>query len=376
MRELAARRRRGPDALSRCCVSRADPRRPRLALVGLAKNTGKTVALAALLGELERPGRTVGVTSVGRDGEEHDVIDFRIEKPRVRAGGRAASWRPPTSCCARAGCPTSCSSATDVRTPLGRVLIARLQRARRGRGRRAERRRRRCARWASAMLAPRRRAGADRRRDRPPRGLLAGGRRRARDVHRRGPQQRASRRSSRARAEAVELVRLPLLGQRRPAGEPRAGAGRGPRRCTSSGIVGEDGERARSCRRASRCGPTARRSAELLREHAAGELSAGRRGAARALAGGAAWRCAGAGASSRRCVVARPHARVRRQPRRRLVPPPGHRSCARPRSAPLLALTVNPVAPQSHSFDSQRLRDGLSRVLEDVPIVDVCAPEY
>ena len=46
------------------------------------------------------------------------------------------------------------------------------------------------------------------------------------------------------------------------------------------------------------------------------------------------------------------------------------------RSAPLLALTVNPVAPRSHSFDSRRLREGLSRVLEDVPIVDVCAPEY
>ncbi len=55
----------------------------RLALVGLAKNTGKTEALAALLRELQSAGRRVGVTSVGRDGEERDVIDARIEKPRV-----------------------------------------------------------------------------------------------------------------------------------------------------------------------------------------------------------------------------------------------------------------------------------------------------
>ena len=44
----------------------------RLALVGLAKNTGKTEALAALLRELQAAGRRVGVTSVGRDGEQRD----------------------------------------------------------------------------------------------------------------------------------------------------------------------------------------------------------------------------------------------------------------------------------------------------------------
>ena len=56
----------------------------RLALVGLAKNTGKTDGArgAAARARGSRDG-TVGVTSVGRDGEEHDVIDARIEKPRV-----------------------------------------------------------------------------------------------------------------------------------------------------------------------------------------------------------------------------------------------------------------------------------------------------
>jgi hypothetical protein len=98
----------------------------RLALVGLAKNTGKTVALTALLRELEDEGRRVGVTSVGRDGEERDVIDARIEKPRIRlpAGAIVAT----TDTLLRASAiPHELLEDPDVRTPLGRVLIARLQ---------------------------------------------------------------------------------------------------------------------------------------------------------------------------------------------------------------------------------------------------------
>jgi hypothetical protein len=97
----------------------------RLALVGLAKNTGKTEALASLLSELRAEGRCVGVTSVGRDGEERDVIDSRISKPRVDlpAGSLVAT----TDGLLRASAiPHELLEETDVRTPLGRVLIARL----------------------------------------------------------------------------------------------------------------------------------------------------------------------------------------------------------------------------------------------------------
>jgi hypothetical protein len=98
----------------------------RLALVGLAKNTGKTVALAALLRELRDQGRPVGVTSVGRDGEEHDVIDARIEKPSVHLS--AGSLVATTDGLLRAsGIPHELLEETGVRTPLGRVLIARLR---------------------------------------------------------------------------------------------------------------------------------------------------------------------------------------------------------------------------------------------------------
>ncbi len=100
--------------------------RRRLALVGLAKNTGKTVALAALLRELQDQGRPVGVTSVGRDGEEHDVIDARIEKPSVHLA--AGSLVATTDGLLRAsGIPHALLEETGVRTPLGRVVIARLR---------------------------------------------------------------------------------------------------------------------------------------------------------------------------------------------------------------------------------------------------------
>ena len=68
----------------------------RVALVGLAKNTGKTETLASLLRELGAAGTVVGVTSVGRDGEERDVIDARITKPRLRlaAGSLLATTGP------------------------------------------------------------------------------------------------------------------------------------------------------------------------------------------------------------------------------------------------------------------------------------------
>jgi hypothetical protein len=98
----------------------------RLALVGLAKNSGKTVTLAALLRELETEGRLIGVTSVGRDGEERDVIDARIEKPRVRlcAGSLVATTDALLSV---SGIGHTVLENTGVRTPLGSVLIARLR---------------------------------------------------------------------------------------------------------------------------------------------------------------------------------------------------------------------------------------------------------
>jgi hypothetical protein len=66
------------------------------------------------------------VTSVGRDGEERDVIDDRIEKPRVwlSAGSLVAT----TDALLRdSAIPYDTLEQTGVRTPLGSVLVASLR---------------------------------------------------------------------------------------------------------------------------------------------------------------------------------------------------------------------------------------------------------
>ena len=42
----------------------------------------------------------------------------------------------------------------------------------------------------------------------------------------------------------------------------------------------------------------------------------------------------------------------------------------------LKAITVNPVAPQSHRFDSGQLRALIEAAVADVPVLDVLDPGY
>lgn len=53
-----------------------------IVVIGTAKNVGKTTTVDALLREAERRRATVGLTSLGRDGEAFDAVDGR-PKPRL-----------------------------------------------------------------------------------------------------------------------------------------------------------------------------------------------------------------------------------------------------------------------------------------------------
>jgi hypothetical protein len=46
------------------------------------------------------------------------------------------------------------------------------------------------------------------------------------------------------------------------------------------------------------------------------------------------------------------------------------------RTIELKAITVNPVAPRSHQFDSRGLRELIGEAVADVPILDVLDPAY
>jgi len=338
----------------------------RLALVGLAKNTGKTEALAALLRELEAKGRRVGVTSVGRDGEERDVIDSRIEKPRVLlpAGSLVAT----TDGLLRAsGLPYELLEDTGVRTPVGRVLVARLEEAG-------------AIEVAGPSVAMDVRAVSD--------AMLAHGAEQA--LIDGAIDRRASSSPDVADGliistgavldhdidevvlqtrDAVELVRLPSVDEDADAGTRlRELAERG-----ESVLVGEDLE---PCALPPRFLLTAdsEQAAQLLDENPT-----------------ARWLIV-AGALPERFLRGLLHP-VRKRRRELVVVVADPTKVFLWKRGPdwyqrqgvvlrtleriaLEAITVNPVAPQSHRFDSAQLRALLAAAIADVPILDVLDAEY
>ncbi|HXD56069.1 MAG TPA: hypothetical protein VN618_15035 [Solirubrobacteraceae bacterium] len=341
---------------------------PRVALVGLAKNTGKTVALAALLAECGAAGRTVGATSIGRDGEAHDVIDFRIEKPPVRldAGALVAT----TDELLRAsGVPHELVERTGMRTPLGEVLIARLRGAGTievaGPSAAADARR-----VADAMLA----AGAeqvlidgaiDRRAASSPEvsdGLLMStGAVLSEEI------EEVVQRT----ADAVELVRLPGLGDGTP--EERRLRELLDAHPEQNMLLGEDLEVA----------PLAPRFVLTAEGPAIAELFRNVVEPRWLIVSGAVPE-----AFLQQLIAPvrrgrRPLKVLAQDPTRVFLSGRGPEFYARAgiellvrRPIGLLALTVNPVAPQSHAFDSARLRAMLAEKVAGVPIFDVMHPSY
>jgi hypothetical protein len=346
----------------------------RLALVGLAKNTGKTVALTALLRELQERGERVGVTSVGRDGEERDVIDVRIAKPRVLlcAGSIVATT---DSLLSVSGIPHEILQDTHVRTPLGRVLIARLREAGTvevaGPSAAAD-----VARVGEAMLGH----GAervlidgaiDRRAASSPQvseglvlctGAVLGSE----------PEEVIER-----TRDAVELVRLAPVADARVRELARSVLERSPARgARASGGVLVDASYGTSELDGSEVlrGEPARIEA-LLASRGAGVRWLILRGAlpepflqglVRAARAGRRELCVVVADSTHVFLGERAPGWYRRQGVAIGVLEP----------ISLHAVTVNPVAPQSHSFDSAQLRERLAHALGDVPVFDVLAADY
>jgi hypothetical protein len=319
----------------------------RLALVGLAKNTGKTVTLGAILAEHAAAGRTVGVTSIGRDGEAHDVIDARIDKPRVElaSGSLVASTR---GLLRSSGVAHEVLLRTGVRTPLGDVVVARLSERGTvevaGPGAAEDVRdvgEAMAALGAEQVLID---GAVDRRAASSPAvadGLvMATGAVLSEDIE----QVVASTR------DAVELVRLPLAAEHEDA----------PRLVLARKLVlnAEPAEIAGLLREQPR-------ASTLLVEGALSE---------RFLEGLLAARRERAGRELR--VIVHDPTKVflsRRAPswyRRQGV------AIEALRTIDLKAITINPVAPRSHRFDSERLRALIEQAVADVPVLDVLDASY
>ncbi len=324
----------------------------RVALVGLAKNTGKTETLAAILRELAQRETPVGVTSIGRDGEQRDVIDARIEKPRIvlPTGSLVAS----TDVLVRAsGLAHERLAQTGVRTPLGEVVIVRL--AERGAvevagpsaaedlGRVSEEM---LSYGAEQVLID---GSIDRRAACAPavaEGLvMATGAVLGEDIED----------VVAATRDAVELVRLPAVGAPAEA-SPDGGEGVTLERRL---VLNPDPAEIAALLREHSQANTFRTEGALSERFLEGLLTARRERAGRELK-----------------IVARDPTKVflthhgpgwyRRQ---------GVEIQVRT-TIDLKAITVNPVAPQSHRFDSRRLRELIEAAVADVPVLDVLDPSY
>lgn len=96
-----------------------------VAVFGMAKNAGKTVALNHLAAGAEMEGRTLGLTSIGRDGETWDVLTHR-KKPAIRA--EAGTLIATAEACLGAGTAVlEIVERTTLATPLGTVALGRVQ---------------------------------------------------------------------------------------------------------------------------------------------------------------------------------------------------------------------------------------------------------
>lgn len=96
-----------------------------ISIVGMSKNSGKTVALNHLVGQAIEEGIPIGITSIGRDGESLDMVT-ETEKPRifVEEGTFIATS---TGMLDLGDANIEILKVTDYRTPLGEVIIGRVR---------------------------------------------------------------------------------------------------------------------------------------------------------------------------------------------------------------------------------------------------------
>lgn len=96
--------------------------RHKVSIIGLAKNTGKTVVLNVILEELFIHNVITGITSIGHDGEKYDQINNLIMKPSINVK-KDMLVATTDKLLTLSSVKYEILHETDYVTPLGRVLI-------------------------------------------------------------------------------------------------------------------------------------------------------------------------------------------------------------------------------------------------------------
>lgn len=94
----------------------------RLSIIGMEKNVGKTTLLNKLINDIGVQ-KILGLTSIGRDGEDVDVVT-NTDKPRIyiRKGSIIATGR---DCLSKCDITKEILYVTDFTTPMGDIVILR-----------------------------------------------------------------------------------------------------------------------------------------------------------------------------------------------------------------------------------------------------------
>ena len=95
-----------------------------LAVMGMTKNTGKTVALNHILAQAAAAQVDIGVTSIGRDGEDRDQVFFNPKPPiLVWPGTLVATARETLQ---RAKVRWKLIDSTEIDSPMGEILVVKV----------------------------------------------------------------------------------------------------------------------------------------------------------------------------------------------------------------------------------------------------------
>lgn len=96
-----------------------------ISIIGMSKNSGKTVTLNHIIGEATENNIRIGLTSIGRDGESEDVVTF-TEKPMifVEEGTLIATA---SSLLSMGDASIEILESTNYRTAIGDIIIGKVR---------------------------------------------------------------------------------------------------------------------------------------------------------------------------------------------------------------------------------------------------------
>lgn len=92
-----------------------------IAVIGMCKNAGKTTVLNRLIYEFAASNRTVGLTSIGRDGEKNDVVT-NTGKPEIFVH-RGTMIATASGVIEMGNVSREIYDVTDISTPMGNVIV-------------------------------------------------------------------------------------------------------------------------------------------------------------------------------------------------------------------------------------------------------------